>query len=54
MASVSLNGCAVQAPEPWTQARTAAAAAAALLARAALQVSMSVVVRFMALSFLVI
>jgi len=54
MALVSQYGCAVQAPEPWTQARTAAAAAAALLARAALQVRMSVVVRFMALSFMVI
>jgi len=43
MALVSQCKRAVQAPEPWTQARTAAAAAAALLARAVWQAGMQIV-----------
>jgi hypothetical protein len=44
MALVSQCKRAVQTPEPWTQARTAAAAAAALLARAVWQAGMTVVI----------
>lgn len=44
MALVSQCKRAVQAPEPWAQARTAAAAAAALLARAVWQAGMQIVV----------